>query len=86
MKKAFLYDAWGWDCDECGRQNFALAIYREFPDLKEKAALYRLSKGLDEDDELPEGWEEFDCLMFPDQVTCAHCHEDFETETEEESL
>lgn len=63
-RKAELHNAYVWDCDECGKENFLRAVIVEFSpeDEAEMKALHGV-------DEFQTGrWE-----TSPDDVTCKHC-------------
>lgn len=79
MGKVELYHAWAWDCDECGAQNFARSIARDFGDDGEKERWYRESENMDDCTPLPEDFEEMECFMYPDVVQCEECNTQYET-------
>lgn len=71
--KVELRPAYEWTCEECGRDNFAGGVMVEIDD-QMKEDLVR--SGLDDPPMLETGfWQ-----TRPDEVTCSHCGECFETE------
>lgn len=76
MKTATLKTAYYWDCDECGHRNFALPISAEVSDdLLEQC--YRDFFDMEEWQELPDSWRQFEMVKIPAEVTCQTCCETF---------
>lgn len=69
MEPVELHPAFVWDCEECGLQNFELAIRVELS--PEEMAEMREEQGIDPD------WQG-DWLSAPSEVTCRHCGKAFE--------
>lgn len=65
-----LRAACAWDCDDCGRENFARMVKWEGSPEEERATKEHFGY---------EPWEEGDFLKFPATVTCAHCGKVFGT-------
>lgn len=65
MKKTVeLRPAYAWDCDECGRENFARAVVPELsPDELEEL---RSEHGIDP-------WDAGDFVTMPSRVECTYC-------------
>ena len=63
-KSVTLRPAFCWDCDECGRENFARAVVPEFS--AEDLQAMRNEHGI-------EPWEAGDFVTMPPTVTCSHC-------------
>jgi predicted nucleic-acid-binding Zn-ribbon protein len=57
-----LFNAWMWDCPECGRENFERATHIEREHLSEVFEV--------EDEDLH-------FLVYPEMVKCPHCDEEF---------
>lgn len=73
MRQAFV-----WTCDECGRDNFELAVIAEMsPGDREEC--YRSFHGMEDYEELPEDWQQFEMVMAPNSVKCPSCGEEFDT-------
>lgn len=82
MKTVTLKTAYHWHCDECSAENFALPMRKEMCE-DEKEAHYRYFHGINNAWEpLPEGWEQFECVYIPDEVTCCECGATFHTDDE----
>jgi hypothetical protein len=63
--------AWQWTCDNCGRDNYTIAVAPEMsPEDKE-----RMLKKFDID-----GIDDKSIHTYPDEVTCQYCKCKFETE------
>lgn len=73
--KVELKPVWSWDCEECGRENFARSFTTEMhvDEVREMMS----EENEDEDD------EDIICGILiehiPDEVTCKHCGAMFET-------
>lgn len=78
--KIELNPAWTWDCDDCGRENFARSISAVFTEAE--CIDMRKHMGLEADEwkaETPtEFVEKYGWQMQPDNVKCAHCGASFE--------
>lgn len=67
-KEVELHPCYSWDCDECGRQNYARPVVGDFD-----AATFdelRTEHGI-------EPWETGLWLVVPDEVQCRHCNSKF---------
>jgi len=77
MRTVEVHQAWVWDCEKCGGENFCRAIVADpMPDEKEE--LYRELNDQPFGD-LPPGWENFQMMTRPDVVACVYCGGCFET-------
>lgn len=70
MREVELRPAYAWDCEECGRQNFANGIC---PDLSEEDVQEL------RDDHGIQPWEVGTWQMMPTVVKCEHCGSEFKT-------
>lgn len=68
MNKVELHQAWMWDCDNCGRENFTRGIRPELS-IEDKLFL-KEERDIDIEDE-----GEF--IMMPPNVTCNYCKSSF---------
>jgi DNA-directed RNA polymerase subunit RPC12/RpoP len=59
-----LRPAYTWDCDDCGRENFARGIVPEFSEEEEREL---------RDEHGVQPWEAGKFLMMPPEVQCSHC-------------
>ena len=84
MPAVELQTAYRWCCPSCGEENFALPRKMEFTDDSREDA-YRHFHELDEWSPLPDGWEQFEMVHLPDEVTCQHCQGRFTTTDERDS-
>lgn len=77
--KVELHNAYQWDCEECGKENFCRAVTVEMTpeDIEEMQAEH----GGDSED-----WQTGEWMTRPDEVTCAHCGKTFETTDHEDDL
>ena len=66
-----LHQAFVWDCDECGRENFCRAVVAEFSE-EQKAEV------AEDWDLSPEELRTGLWMTRPDEVTCTHCGTTFE--------
>lgn len=73
--------AFHWHCESCGHENFSLPLRREFTE-DEARQFYRQTRGLEDYEPLPDGWDQFQVSMIPTLVTCQSCCNQFEA-TEE---
>lgn len=71
--KIELHPAHVWDCDECGRENFCRGIVVE-PSEEERAEM---------EEAMGEPFVMGDWLTAPNEVTCAHCGAEFDTEDDQ---
>lgn len=62
--------AYAWDCEECGRENFARGIVREFSE--DELQELREEHGI-------QPWESGDFMSMPESVKCGHCGAAFKT-------
>ena len=81
MKSVELRTAYCWHCDECSELNFCESVVCETTGA-EKEEIYRYFHDLDEDDELPDRWQDFETVCRPDTVKCKKCGTEFKTEHE----
>lgn len=78
MKPVELKTAYHWNCEECGADNFAVAIKEEFgPGEREEA--FRDYHGLASYEVLPDNWEHFEMVSIPEKVKCKGCQSEFAT-------
>lgn len=70
MNTVELRPAYAWDCEKCGRENFARGIVVELSE--EEMAEMR-------DDHGVQPWEEGNWMMMPTTVTCVQCLTLFDT-------
>lgn len=77
MKRVELEPAHSWHCDECSELNFCLPTRPEFTD-EDREELFRKLNHMDDFEELPSDWNQFDVLSIPDTVTCSQCKTTFE--------
>lgn len=76
--KARLRVAYGWTCDNCGRDNYVEGMAVDMPKSEQEAQLRHMGM-LEPYEELPDDvGGEF--VMIPDWVTCTHCKGSYETE------
>ncbi len=73
-----LRTAYHWWCETCGVENFSLPQKAELTDEQAEYA-YRQLHGMDDYDELPDRWREFEIVCIPDDVECRDCHTTFAT-------
>ena len=78
MKVVELQTAYHWYCPHCDAANYALPQKAEFTKEGREEA-YRDFHGLEEWEELPEGWDQFEMVQIPHIVRCFACHEEFKT-------
>lgn len=76
MKTVELRTAYCWHCDECSELNFAESVVYECSQ-EEKEDLFREFHDLDEWDELPEDWQQFQSVYCPEVVQCCKCGTEF---------
>lgn len=81
MRTVELRTAYCWHCDECSELNFCESEIYETTGT-EKEEIYRYFNGLDEDEELPDRWHEFETVCRPDIVKCNKCGTEFEAKDE----
>lgn len=79
MEKTELYHAWAWTCDNCGSENFARSIAKDFYEDGEKERMFRECHDLDDCTPLPEDFEDLECFLYPDVVECHECETQYET-------
>lgn len=79
MQEVELHQAWLWTCENCGRDNFARSITVEFDSVEEKEEAFRAVYHLDPFEELPESWDQCDCVTCPERVECDFCEAVFKT-------
>ena len=73
MASVELHNAYFYDCDSCGRENFHRGITVAFS--KEDVESVRKEYGLEEDDLIDGTWS-----FKPAQVICEHCKAVFDVE------
>lgn len=78
MEQVELHQAYVWDCETCGTENFCRCITADLND-DDREAAYRHFVGLEDYQSLPEGWRNFTLTTCPDQVTCSTCGGLFKT-------
>lgn len=83
MAKASLHSAYVWDCDNCGKENFARAVSSDLDD-DEREEAYRHFNDLEPWAELPEHWRDFEIVTYPMKVTCHNCGTAYDTESDRE--
>lgn len=79
MSKVVLKTAYYWICEECGRDNYDRPVLAEIVP-GDKETVFREWFGLEEFEELPDDWENFQLVAIPRNVTCEHCGQEYETE------
>lgn len=72
MNTVELQQAFHWHCDACGASNFSLPWKAELTDEAAEEA-YRKFHMLDDWQELPDGWRDFEIVTIPRQVKCNQC-------------
>ena len=77
MPTVELQTAYRWHCDKCSAENFAVPEKAELID-DEREEAYRKYHDVEEWEELPEGWSDFDLVWLPKLVTCKDCGEQFD--------
>lgn len=65
-----LRPAYAWDCEDCGRENFARGIVPEFS--ADDLQAMRDEQGV-------QPWEDGEFVMMPDEVKCGFCGAIFAT-------
>lgn len=70
MQSVELRPAFAWDCESCGRENFARIVIGEMSEEDRQALVER--HGIEDS-------EDGDFMQVPDEVTCRHCGESFRT-------
>ena len=78
MRTVELNTAYHWNCDDCGADNFSVAVHVEFAPGEHELA-YRRLNDLDEWAELPDHWEQFELVTIPATVKCSECGAEFAT-------
>lgn len=78
MRTVELNTAYHWHCDDCGADNFSLALRVEFPPGEHEQA-YRHLNDLDDWADLPEDWDQFELVTIPTTVQCSECGREFAT-------
>ena len=78
MAKVELHQAFVWDCDECGAENFCRCVTAELPD-EDREAAYRQFMELEPYQPLPDAWRDFTLTTAPNSVTCRESGTAFET-------
>lgn len=58
LESVELFNAWRWDCTECGRENFERAIH-----ISKEIVL----------EHIPIEMDDMDLLVFPSEVKCRFC-------------
>ena len=79
--KVELFTAYGWVCDECGKNSFCSSAHLNMDDKNNEAAL-REAFGLDEWEEIPEDLGGEWCTR-PERVKCQHCGAQFDVQEPE---
>lgn len=75
-----LRTAYYWDCAHCKNGNFVLPEIADL-DKEERAMAFREVHDIPDDEDLPQGWEEFMLVYVPTAVTCSLCSKDFIVDT-----
>ena len=70
MQTVRLRTAYAWDCETCGRENFANGVIVEMDEARQQEL--REEQGVEEP-------ATGDFVMIPETVTCQFCGEEFET-------
>jgi hypothetical protein len=78
MKSVELKTAYFWTCEECYHDNFAYPVKAELTD-DEAEEIFRQMNEMDQFEQLPENWRDFEMIQIPDMVTCSTCKTKFET-------
>lgn len=78
MRRVEIHQAFIWTCDECGRDNFERAIIQEMGP-EEREQCFREYHRMEDHEELPDDWQNFDMVMAPNSVKCPACGEEFDT-------
>lgn len=81
---AELRTAYHWFCPSCDATNFVLPMKAELTD-DEREECFRSFNELDEWEELPDDWRNFEMVWSPDAVTCSVCHKEFATRDERDA-
>lgn len=76
-----LKHAYYWVCEECDEPNFALPSRAELNDEQREAA-YRTFHDMEDFEQLPIDWEQFDMVQIPEEVECNRCGASFATRDE----
>jgi hypothetical protein len=76
-----LHQAFAWDCEECGRENFERAVQAEMT--PEEAKEFAAKQGVISEDELNDPDFSGCFLMAPKSVKCKHCGNEFLAEVME---
>lgn len=71
---AVLHQAYVWDCEECGRENFQRAIV-----MSEEEKQADIKQMREDGEEVPEYIDMMSCCTYPVKVTCKHCSQEFTT-------
>lgn len=73
MTSVRLMQAYYWQCEDCGQDNYDRGVLAEFgPGEKEQA--FREFHDLGPEEPLPENWDQFQLVTIPDEVECGSCH------------
>lgn len=75
-----LKNAFWWYCDDCSSKNFDHAVDAEFNDDDEREEVFRAFNDLEEWEDLPDNWRDFELMSSPRFVTCQSCSARFSTE------
>ena len=81
MDTVELQTCYWWYCNNCATKNYCDPIAPEFIDNEQEDA-YRVINGLEDWQELPEGWENFEMICIPETVICTQCKTEFLTSEE----
>lgn len=77
MRRVELQLAHSWHCDECSELNFCVPEIPELTD-EDREEVFRKLNNVEDYEELPDDWDQFDVLGIPETVTCSKCGSTFE--------
>jgi len=72
-KRARLFGAYEWICDECGAQNFASCPRSDYSEEEHKRRFME-AHGIENEWDLPEDYMDYEEIAVPKQVRCEDCH------------
>lgn len=76
-----LRPAYVWTCETCASVNFCQGMTWEGSD-EDREAMFREFHELEDWQELPNNWRDFEPVYVPETVKCHHCSEEFSTRDE----
>lgn len=83
LKRVELHQAVHWYCDECGTSNFEVLTISELTE-EERADAYRHFHDLEDWQDLPDDWMDFELVSTPLYVTCSKCQTKFRSDVDGE--